>query len=146
MHFYPPHKPPNRVPPAHRLKDLSVSNMPTWHGLVYIVRPLAQLRYSAHCAQCLRTETAERTERDSPASHPLCSACYPGGRSPSWSRSRASSSQRGVVERLLRLRQQWMERREPPRAQDGRRARTRTCAYYCWHGNHQGSQKKCFIS
>lgn len=49
---------PHRVSPRHgKNTDLSVPNMPTWHGLVYFVRPLAQLRSSAHCAQCLPTMT-----------------------------------------------------------------------------------------
>lgn len=42
-------------------------------------------------------KTLERTESDGPASHPLCWACSPGGRSPSWSQSRASSSRSGVI-------------------------------------------------
>lgn len=48
----------------------------------------------------------ERTERDSAASHPLCSACYPGGGSPSWWRMGAFFFPARSVERLLRLRQQ----------------------------------------
>lgn len=65
----------------------------------------------------------ERTESDSAASHPLCSACYPGGRSPSWWRLGAFSSQRGVLSVSCGSgSDEW--RGEPPRAQDGPRAHT----------------------
>lgn len=124
-------------------KTCQAPNVPTWHGLVYFVLPLARLRYSAHCAQCLPTETRvevggkhkKRAESDSPASHPLCSACYPGGRSPSWfagGEPLLPGAERGRSQAAMNGGRRESRAQDPPA-----RAHARPL-YYCWHGKRDG--------
>lgn len=87
--------------------------MPTWRGLVYFLRPLAQLRSSAPCTMFTRSKRAQKEPRKDGRTRarlsPALFSVFPGRQEPLMVAAESLFFPERSDKRVLRLGRQWME-------------------------------------